>query len=351
MNVVGADRRSMARLVEYLESQSSKRVRKTTTATRLEKAIQMRSQAMSATIAMSGKVDLESNTKGQASRVDMAKLAKAEAKLHAKIEKRSKRDLYQGSKLLDAHVKQQSYEEMYMKVNPLDLTGAAKGKSKDIQLSNIDVSFASNKILSGANLTMAYGRRYGSVLPRAVQATQPASALLKRRMLTPAVSSVGTVSESRLFCAIWPCEKSPSPRISPSSTSSRKSSATRRPRSSPSCKQTSGGTSSSRKRKSSTLSSRLWRRNRLEKTQRQRGPPQTRLPRRTSQSGTRSPSDSEKCRRSWWRWRLRLALRGRVCCSLVWDSARPSRRCRPRASREVGECDWRWRERYSSSPT
>lgn len=151
----------MSRLVEYLESQSSKRVRKTTTATRLEKAIQMRSQAMSATIAMSGKVDLESNTKGQASRVDMAKLAKAEAKLRAKIEKRSKRDLYQGSKLLDAHVKQQSYEEMYMKVNPLDLTGAAKGKSKDIQLTNIDVSFASNKILSGATLTMAYGRRYG----------------------------------------------------------------------------------------------------------------------------------------------------------------------------------------------
>jgi ATP-binding cassette subfamily F protein 3 len=96
---------------------------------------------------MSGKVDLESNTKGQASRVDLAKLAKAEAKLKAKIEKRSKRDLYQGSKLIEMASKQQSYEEMFMKVNPLDLSGAAKGKSKDIHLVNIDVSFASNRIL------------------------------------------------------------------------------------------------------------------------------------------------------------------------------------------------------------
>ncbi|ORX33245.1 P-loop containing nucleoside triphosphate hydrolase protein [Kockovaella imperatae] len=153
----------MARLVTYLESQSHKRVRKSTAVARLDKAIEMRTQKMSATIAMTGAVDLESNTKGQASRVDLAKLAKAEAKLKAKIEKRSKRDLYQGSKLIDMQKKQQTYEEMFMKVNPLDLTGAAKGKSKDIQLSNIDVSFASNKILSGANLTMAYGRRYGLI--------------------------------------------------------------------------------------------------------------------------------------------------------------------------------------------
>lgn len=153
----------MGRLVAYLESQSSKRVRKAPAVAKLDKTIHMRSQAMSATIAMSGKVDLEHNQKGQASRVDLAKLAKAEAKLKAKIEKRSRRDLYQGSKLIDAHQKQQSYEEMFMKVNPLDLSGAAKGKSKDIQLTNIDVSFASNKILSGANLSMAYGRRYGLI--------------------------------------------------------------------------------------------------------------------------------------------------------------------------------------------
>ncbi|WVR03646.1 hypothetical protein IAU60_000641 [Kwoniella sp. DSM 27419] len=154
----------MARLVTYLESQSSKRVRKTNIATKLDKTVHMRSQAMSATIAMSGKVDLEHGQKGQASRVDLTKLAKAEAKLKAKIEKRSKRnDLYQGSKLIEQQKNQESYEEMYMKVNPLDLSGAAKGKSKDIHLLNIDVSFASNRILSGATLTMAHGRRYGLI--------------------------------------------------------------------------------------------------------------------------------------------------------------------------------------------
>ncbi|KAI9632629.1 putative translational regulator GCN20-like ABC transporter protein [Dioszegia hungarica] len=155
----------MDRLLAYLETQSAKRVRKITVARQLDKTVHMRSQAMSATIAMSGKVDLESNTKGQASRVDLGKLAKAEAKLRAKVEKRARKggDLYQGSKLIDAHLKQQSYEEMFMKVNPLDLSGAAKGKSKDVHLINIDVSFASNKILSGATLTMAHGRRYGVI--------------------------------------------------------------------------------------------------------------------------------------------------------------------------------------------
>lgn len=153
----------MDRLLAYLESQSSKRVRKAATATRLASSVQMRSQQMSATIAMSGKVDLDSVNKGQASRVDLNKLAKAEAKLKAKMEKRSRRNLYESSKLIDKLQQQESYEEMFMKVNPLDLSGAAKGKSKDIHLPNIDVSFASNRILQGATLTMAHGRRYGLI--------------------------------------------------------------------------------------------------------------------------------------------------------------------------------------------
>ncbi|KAG5733147.1 hypothetical protein E4T56_gene13597, partial [Termitomyces sp. T112] len=81
----------------------------------------------------------------------------------AKIEKRSKRDLYEGSKLLDAHRKQQSYEEMFMKINPLESSASSKQKSKDIHLPSIDVSFGSNRILSGASLTLAHGRRYGLI--------------------------------------------------------------------------------------------------------------------------------------------------------------------------------------------
>ena len=139
----------MSRLIAYLETQSSKRTRRPITATRLDKTIQMRTQAMSATIAMSGHVDLDSVNKGQASRVDMAKLAKAEAKLRAKIDKRSKRqNLYEGSRLLESVQNKESYEELFMKVNPLDLSGAGRSKSKDISLDGIDISIGNNRILS-----------------------------------------------------------------------------------------------------------------------------------------------------------------------------------------------------------
>ena len=51
------------------------------------------------------------------------------------------------------------------RVNPLESisSGTAKGKNKDIHLPNIDVSFGSHRILSNAELNMAYGRRYGLI--------------------------------------------------------------------------------------------------------------------------------------------------------------------------------------------
>ena len=69
---------------------------------------------------------------------------------------------------------------MYLKVNPLEASTAAKNKSKDIHLPSIDVNFGSNRILcvfyknvfsrpslaiarSGASLTLAHGRRYGLI--------------------------------------------------------------------------------------------------------------------------------------------------------------------------------------------
>jgi ATP-binding cassette subfamily F protein 3 len=130
---------------------------------KLDKVMDMSKTQMSNTIALSEGVDLESINKGKASRVDVKKLEKQEAKLKAKIEKRARRDLYEGSKLLDAYKKQQSYEEMFMKINPLEAGAAFKNKSKDIHLPSIDVNFASNRILSGASLTLAYGRRYGLI--------------------------------------------------------------------------------------------------------------------------------------------------------------------------------------------
>ena len=117
----------------------------------------------------------------RASRVDIKKLEKQEAKLRAKIEKRSKRDLYEGSKLLDQARKQVNkifcdthdlfFDEIIAalvrgnvhegecivltfespaddpQINPLEAAAASKNKSKDIHLTNLEVNFASNRIL------------------------------------------------------------------------------------------------------------------------------------------------------------------------------------------------------------
>ncbi|KAH8977869.1 hypothetical protein EDB92DRAFT_1994323 [Lactarius akahatsu] len=134
---------------------------------RLDKVLDMsKTGAMSNTIAFSEGVDLESINKGnfsvtdtlcRKSVMDVKKLEKQEAKLKAKIEKRARRDLYEGSKLLEQTKKQQSYEEMFMKINPLQSAATSKNKSKDTHLPSIDVSFGSNRILSRASLTLAYG--------------------------------------------------------------------------------------------------------------------------------------------------------------------------------------------------
>ncbi|RDX51483.1 hypothetical protein OH76DRAFT_1346897 [Lentinus brumalis] len=158
------------RLAELLKEPLTRREEKNragrgTGLVRLDRVMDLsKTNVMSSTIAFAEGVDLESINKGKASRVDVKKLEKQEAKLRAKIEKREKRSvLYEGSKLLDQHKKQQTYEEMFMKINPLEAAAASKNKSKDIHLTNIDVSFGSNRILSGASLTLAYGRRYGLI--------------------------------------------------------------------------------------------------------------------------------------------------------------------------------------------
>ncbi|KAJ7071577.1 P-loop containing nucleoside triphosphate hydrolase protein [Mycena amicta] len=156
--------RLMLRLTDILEPTLRERIKNSAGPKlhKLDKIMDMSKTTMSSTIAFSEGVDLESINKGKASKVDVKKLEKAEAKLRAKIEKRS-RTLYEGSKLLDAHRKQQTYEEMFMKINPLEASAAARNKSKDIHLPSIDVNFGSNRILSGATLTLSHGRRYGLI--------------------------------------------------------------------------------------------------------------------------------------------------------------------------------------------
>lgn len=74
-------------------------------ARRLEKAIDMKSNpALSFTATLNnGPVDIESTTKSRNTQVDLKKLEKAETKIKAKMEKRSRRTVqFEGSKLVDA---------------------------------------------------------------------------------------------------------------------------------------------------------------------------------------------------------------------------------------------------------
>ncbi|EJD55360.1 hypothetical protein AURDEDRAFT_179121 [Auricularia subglabra TFB-10046 SS5] len=159
--------------------------------TKLDKILDMsKTGGMSSTIQFTEGVDLESINKSKATRVDVKKLEKQEAKLRAKIEKRARKDLYEGSKLLDAQRKQQqSYEEMFMKVNPIDAS-ASKGKSKDIHLPSIDINFGSNRILAGASLTLAHGRRYGLIGRNGVGKSTFLRAIAMREVAIPAHISI-----------------------------------------------------------------------------------------------------------------------------------------------------------------
>lgn len=131
---------------------------------RVERVIDMSQmdESRTANFERSGQIDITHGGVIKASRVDVSKLAKQEAKTKAKLHKRAQRDLYETSKLVENMRKQESYEEMFLRVNPLESIGN-RTKNKDIHLPNIDVNFGSNRLLSGATLSMAQGRRYGLI--------------------------------------------------------------------------------------------------------------------------------------------------------------------------------------------
>ncbi|KAL8280925.1 hypothetical protein RQP46_006604 [Phenoliferia psychrophenolica] len=131
---------------------------------KLEQVLDMRRQEhLSKRQTVTQVVDIASVVKARDTQVDLKRLEKAEAKIKAKMEKRDRKNAYEGSKLMDASKAQKSYEELFLEVNPLQSASASKGKTKDIHLENIDVSFGSLRILSNATVTLAEGRRYGLI--------------------------------------------------------------------------------------------------------------------------------------------------------------------------------------------
>lgn len=161
---------------------------------RLDQTIQVSSQRnMSSTLAVAtGAVDLESaNIRKVESKVDRKKLEKAERKIAVKQNKKTFKNVeYEASRLLDQPESTQSYEEFYMAVNPLQLGGGARGKSKDIKLDNIDVSIGGLRILADTTLTLSYGHRYGLVGNNGIGKSTLLRALSRREVPIPTHISI-----------------------------------------------------------------------------------------------------------------------------------------------------------------
>ncbi|KAI8981056.1 P-loop containing nucleoside triphosphate hydrolase protein [Pilobolus umbonatus] len=120
------------------------------------------------------------------SQVNQDKLRKAEAKIATKMAKRNEKNNtkveYEASRLLD---EQKALQEAYKLYNPiLDYT-STKGKNKDIKIENFDISFAGRRILTDANLTVAFGRRYGVVGKNGIGKSTLLKAMARREIAVP----------------------------------------------------------------------------------------------------------------------------------------------------------------------
>ncbi|XP_077998054.1 ATP-binding cassette sub-family F member 3-like [Glandiceps talaboti] len=90
--------------------------------------------------------------------VDKKKLEKAEAKLKAKQERRSLREDVKPGVSLGAEAS--ASQVIDRKESRMDSAG---GKSRDIKIENFDIAFGDKVLLTGANLNLVFGRRYGLV--------------------------------------------------------------------------------------------------------------------------------------------------------------------------------------------
>ncbi|GMG29882.1 unnamed protein product [Ambrosiozyma monospora] len=129
--------------------------------------------------------DLEHTGRIMETRVDKKKLQKAEAKIAKKVAKRNNKFVkYEASKLINES-KQEDYDSFFMKVNPIEF-GAGAGKSKDIKLDTFDLYVgAGQRILSDAQLTLAFGRRYGLVGQNGIGKSTLLRALSRRELDIP----------------------------------------------------------------------------------------------------------------------------------------------------------------------
>lgn len=161
-------------------------------ARKLDQTIQVGSaRNISTTLGLTGGVNLEHTGRQIESRVDKKKLEKAEKKLRAKQDRKEFKNVeYETSKLLDQTDDAASYEEFFMKVNPLQLGSDNAGKSKEIKVDGIDITIGGKRILSDTNLTLSFGRRYGLVGQNGIGKSTLLRALSKREVPIPTHISI-----------------------------------------------------------------------------------------------------------------------------------------------------------------
>ncbi|KAB1283292.1 ATP-binding cassette sub-family F member 3 [Camelus dromedarius] len=119
----------------------------------------------------------------QSSTVDAKKLEKAEARLKAKQEKRTEKDTLKTSNPL---VLEEASASQAGSRKESRLESSGKNKSYDVRIENFDVSFGDRVLLAGADVNLAWGRRYGLVGRNGLGKTTLLKMLATRSLRVPA---------------------------------------------------------------------------------------------------------------------------------------------------------------------
>lgn len=93
-------------------------------------------------------------------KVDSRKLEKAEAKLQQKQEKRSN-EVIRGVPIAPKYETASASQVTSKKENKLEAKG--NNRTQDIRIENFDIAYGDRVLLQGADLVLAFGRRYGFV--------------------------------------------------------------------------------------------------------------------------------------------------------------------------------------------
>lgn len=96
--------------------------------------------------------------RSEVSKVDAKKLEKAEAKLQQKLEKR---EGAKTSTTATVPVLQTASASQVLSKKDTKMDAKGQSRSMDIRIENFDVAFGDKVLLQGADLNLAYGRRYG----------------------------------------------------------------------------------------------------------------------------------------------------------------------------------------------